>query len=248
MNFIKHYFGESINDKHLFKVVFLAGGPGSGKSFISNLAFAGEPIVFVNQDKFTEMMFKRDNIPLVFDYKNKELGAKQSQTRNRAKELTSKKLLNHVNGMLPLVIDGTGRHYPKIEQQYKAFTNLGYDAYMIFVNTTLDIAKKRNQQRKRKLEDEFVEEAWHNVQDNIGKFQNLFGVSNFVIVDNSKKLTPEEIKTLELQLTRQARKFLNEPLKNPIGKMVINKIKENGGNNISDVSDTIEKNKEKFSL
>ena len=98
------------------------------------------------------------------------------------------------------------------------------------------------------MEDEFVEEAWHSVQDNIGNFQNLFGSENFIIVDNSKNLTPEEIKNLQLQLTRQARKFLNEPLKNPVGKLVIKKLKETGGGNISDISDTIQKNKERFEI
>ena len=249
MKFNEHYyFSESINDKNLFKVVFLAGGPGSGKSFISDLAFKGEPVVFVNQDNFTEIMFKRDGIPLAFNSQDKELSDKQQQTRNRAKELTSQKLLSQVNGMLPMVVDGTGRHYPKIEKQYQSFTNLGYDAYMIFVNTTLDVAKERNQQRERKLEDEFVEEAWHDVQDNIGKFQNLFGNENFTIVDNSKKLDKQEIKDLELKLTRQARKFINEPLKNPTGKAVIRKLQDSGKKNVSDISDTLSQNKERFAL
>ena len=185
---------------------------------------------------------------MAFNSQDKELGDKQQQTRNRAKRLTSDKLLSQVNGMLPLIIDGTGRHYPKIEQQFKAFEGIGYDPYMIFVNTTLDVAKERNQQRERKLETDFVEDAWHNVQDNIGKFQSLFGGENFVIVDNSKRLDKPEIKKLELQLTRQARKFLNEPLKNPIGKAVIRKLKETGGKNISDVSQTLDKNKERFDL
>ena len=248
MIFKEYYFNESINDKNLFKVVFLAGGPGSGKSFISKLAFAGEPVSFVNQDVFTETIFKRDDIPFVYDSKNKEIYAKQKNIRFRAKELTSKRLLNQVNGMLPLVIDGTGRYYPKIATMFDAFKNIGYDSYMIFVNTTLDVAKERNQRRKRKVSDEFLVDAWHNVQDNIGKFQSLFGNENFVVIDNSKILNEKEIKDLERKLTRQSRIFLNGPLKNSIGKIIIKKLQSSGGKYISDISDTLNKNKERFAV
>ena len=248
MIFKEYYFNESINDKNLFKVVFLAGGPGSGKSFISDLAFKGEPVSFVNQDAFTEMIFKRDDIPFVFDTKNQEIYARQAKARERAKELTSKRLLVQVDGMLSLVIDGTGRHYPKIDAMFKAFKNIGYDPYMVFVNTTLDVAKERNKKRKRKVEDKFLVDAWHSVQDNIGKFQSLFGAENFVIIDNSKVLDDKEIKDLELKLTRQSRKFLNEPLKNPIGKIILKKLHQKGGKNISDISKTLEKNPGRFSV
>jgi predicted kinase len=193
-------------------------------------------------------MFKKDDISLIFNTQDQDLANKQQQTRTRAKKLTSKKILNQINGMLPLVVDGTGRHYPKIEQQYKSLTNIGYDAYMIFVNTTLQVAQSRNENRERKLNPKFVEEAWHNVQDNIGKFQDLFGSENFIIVDNSRKLDEKEIRDLEIKLTRQARKFINEPLKNAIGKLVIRKLKESGGKYISDISDTLTQNKERFAL
>ena len=248
MKFNQYYFNESINDKNLFKVVFLAGGPGSGKSFISDLAFKGEPVSFVNQDVFTEMIFKRDDIPFEFDQNKQELYAKQEKTRMRAKDLTSQKLVNQINGMLPLVIDGTGRYYPKIGEMFKAFKDIGYDPYMVFVNTTLDVAKARNLKRERKVDEEFLENAWHKVQDNIGKFQSLFGGENFIIIDNSKELDEKEIKDLELKLTRQSRKFLNEPLKNPIGKIVLKTLKKNGGKYISDVSDTLKRNSGRFAV
>ena len=56
---------------------------------------------------------------------------------------------------------------------------------MIFVNTSLDIAQERNRQRSRTLPEKEVETMWNGVQQNMGKFQRLFGASNMIIVDNN---------------------------------------------------------------
>ena len=56
---------------------------------------------------------------------------------------------------------------------------------MIFVNTSLDTAQERNKMRKRTLPEKQVEVMWNGVQQNMGKFQRLFGASNMIIVDNN---------------------------------------------------------------
>ena len=56
---------------------------------------------------------------------------------------------------------------------------------MIFVNTSLETAQERNKMRKRTLAPKAVESMWNEVQNNIGKFQRLFGAPNFIVVDNN---------------------------------------------------------------
>ena len=56
---------------------------------------------------------------------------------------------------------------------------------MIFVNTSLDTAQERNKKRKRTLPEKQVTVMWNEVQQNIGKFQRLFGGSSMIIVDNN---------------------------------------------------------------
>ena len=63
---------------------------------------------------------------------------------------------------------------------------IGYDVYMIFVNTSLEVALKRNQMRARRIPDAIVITNHKQVQQNIGKLQRIFGSSNFVVVDNNK--------------------------------------------------------------
>ena len=63
---------------------------------------------------------------------------------------------------------------------------IGYDTYMVFVNTSLEVALKRNQMRARKVPDAIVISNHKQVQKNIGLLQRIFGMGNFVVVDNNK--------------------------------------------------------------
>ena len=75
-----------------------------------------------------------------------------------------------------MIIDGTGHVYSKIQKNKKHTESLGYDTYMVFVNTSLEVnSQERNKQRDRVLPDDLLEKSWKDVQNNLGKFQNLFG-------------------------------------------------------------------------
>jgi len=95
---------------------------------------------------------------------------------------------------------------------------MGYDTYMVFVNTSLEVAKQRNQERERRLPEDILVKSWKDVQNNLGRFQSLFG-SNFVIVDNSKFLKPKEAQAKFGKLTKKyIDKFIKRPIRNVIGK------------------------------
>jgi thymidylate kinase len=84
---------------------------------------------------------------------------------------------------------------------------------MIFVNTSLEVALERNKSRKRQLPDELVTDMWNEVQQNIGKFQNLFGGDKMIIVDNSvanSNVLP--------RVEKEVMKRINQPVQNPEGK------------------------------
>ena len=96
--------------------------------------------------------------------------------------------------------------------------HLGYDCYMVAVNTSLDVAKMRNQTRRRALPEDILVKSWQDVQDNLGKFQTLFR-SNFKIVDNSKFLKPEQARAKFSKIMADGiDKFISRPVKNIIGK------------------------------
>ena len=204
---------EGVNDPAIFKAVFLAGGPGSGKSFIAGktgLSALGYRIV--NSDDAFEAAMRKAGMVMspenIFSVKGQTL-------RGRAKELTSKKENLYVQGRLGLVIDGTGKDLEKLKKQVAQIKKIGYDVSMIFVNTDQETALERNRQRERSLPDAEVSQYWKEVQRNIGAFQTLFGQQNFHVVDNSKG---KDYKAETLRAYKAISKFTKAEITNDIAK------------------------------
>ena len=173
---------EGVYDPNIFKAIFLAGGPGSGKSYVVRKTTGGLGMKIVNSDDVYEKMLKDVGL----DTTPEDIYSDQGQEiRVKAKKSVRTMQKNYIAGRLGHIIDGTGKDYDKISKQVSMLKNLGYDCYMIFVNTSLDTAQERNAARKRTLPPKEVEVMWNGVQQNIGKFQRLFGNKNFVIVDNN---------------------------------------------------------------
>lgn len=173
---------EGVYDPNIFKAIFLAGGPGSGKSYVVRRTTGGLGMKIVNSDDIYEKMLKDAGLSAtpedIFSDKGQEI-------RGKAKATTKRMQSNFLEGRLGLIIDGTGKDYDKISKQVAGLKNIGYECYMIFVNTSLDTAQARNKARSRTLPEKEVENMWKAVQQNIGKFQRLFGNANMIIVDNN---------------------------------------------------------------
>ena len=151
---------EGINDPAIFKAIFLAGGPGSGKSYVAGRTIAGRGLKTVNSDNQFELLLKKANLSLQMPEKDADLRA---PIRDRAKAMTAKQKANYIEGRLGLVIDGTARDYKALTDQAKELQQLGYDTYMIFVNTSLDVALKRNAARPRKVPENILTNSWKSV-------------------------------------------------------------------------------------
>ena len=172
---------EGVYDPNIFKAFFLAGGPGSGKSYVVRKTTGGTGLKTVNSDNAFEKLLKDANLSLKMP--DSETDAR-TPVRDRAKEITKKQQKNYLEGRLGLIIDGTGKDYDKIATQSNGLRQLGYDTHLIFVNTSLDVALERNAKRARSVPDSIVIKSWKEVQANIGKFNNHFR-QNLIIVDNN---------------------------------------------------------------
>ena len=106
---------EGVNDPSIFKAVFLAGGPGSGKSFIvGKTALPSIGMRIVNSDPAFEKALAKAGLKMEPDDIFSDAG---QAARGRAKKITSKQQSLYVQGRLGLVIDGTGKDYSKISKQ-----------------------------------------------------------------------------------------------------------------------------------
>ena len=220
---------EGINDPGILKAFFMAGGPGSGKSYVASELFGfikggvssvsyATGLKLVNNDNAFERAIKDAGLEVskLADYaKDEEKWAEVMVLRDKAKGLTKKMQGNYINGRLGQVIDGTGKDFDKIEKMKNQYDNLGYDTYMVFVNTSLDTAMERNRMRDRKLDDSMVKKMWQEVQDNLGKFQKLFGSNNMIIVDNNTSASSADILD---QIEKQIMKRIKDPVQNQLGK------------------------------
>lgn len=203
---------EGINDPAIFKAVFMAGGPGSGKSFaVDNLAFGSLGFKIINSDIAYEAFMKKAGMSTTPENIMSDEG---QELRDKAKTTTDLKQALANNGKLGVVIDGTGRDYDKIQAKVIELKKLGYETAMVFVNTDLETAKARNERRDRTLPEAMVTKMWSEVQKNIGKFQNLFG-KNMYVLDNSDGANIEG----GIQgIYRRMKEFAETPPKNPIAK------------------------------
>ena len=173
---------EGVYDPNIFKAFFLAGGPGSGKSYVVRKTTGGTGLKVVNSDDTFEKLIKDANLSLKMPERET---AQRDPLFKKSKEITGRKQDNYVEGRLGLIIDGTGKDFDLISSQSNELRQLGYDTHMIFVNTSLDVALQRNANRPRTIPDSIVIKSWKSVQANIGKFNNHFK-SEMIIVDNNK--------------------------------------------------------------
>ena len=233
---------EGINDPGILKAVFLAGGPGSGKTYVAKGLF-GIPdrvnvsqtgMKMVNSDKELKYLLNKfgfgtdlDSLPdEVFSNLTNPKDPKYSGLRTFAKELTAQRRKLYQDGRLGMIIDGTGDDFKKIAMEKKELEAVGYDCYMIFVNTTLEVALERNENRDRVLPRHIVEASHREVTKNIGGFQGLFGGSNFLIVDNNEHVDEKKAQKRFNMLVRQVLcKFIKRPIKNKRGLSWIRKNK-----------------------
>ena len=205
---------EGVYDPSILKVFFLAGGPGSGKSYVSGKVTGGLGFRFVNSDSYFENLLRKTNLGLDIDaYKGTPDYDVAMGLRKQAKGLAQKTGENYLDGRIGIIFDGTGSDYNKIADLRNQCIDLGYDTYMLFVNTSLDVALERNQKRARTVPVEVVEEDWYSVQNNKPKYQSLFGSSNFILVDNDK--FNEDVLN---KVWKQIMKISKASIKNPIGK------------------------------
>jgi cytidylate kinase len=214
MKSYEQILSEGLYDPNIFKAFFLAGGPGSGKSFVARNVFTGTGLKLVNSDIVLENSLKKAGLSLSMPDEEQYF---RDILRTRAKAIVDNQIDLYVKGRLGLVIDATGRDYNIISRQFSALQLLGYDCYMVFVNTSLEVALERNAKRERVVPEYITKNSWQSVQNNIGRFQNLFGLTNFVVVDNSK--SEQELVTLTMnKVNSVVRRFLTTPIKSYIAK------------------------------
>lgn len=216
MNFQEFLLTESVNDKGIFKALFVIGSAGAGKSYtISQLNGVITPKI-VNTDRFLEFYAKKLGVKATPDNWT-------SLFREKTKATTEKMTYNYINSMLPLFIDSTSNNAPNILSRAAVLESIGYDIGYVFVNADIETVLKRVESRNatidREVDLDFVKRVHEKVNDDVEYLKSKG--SFFLEIDNSEgELTNEVIQNV----FKKAQGFFNSELKNPIGKRTIAKL------------------------
>ena len=210
---------EGVHDKGIFKAMFLAGGPGSGKDFVLDNTLAGHGLTEINSDKALEYLMDKENL----DKRMPDNEEKQRDViRSKAKGMTELRQKLALNGRNGLIINGTGDDYEKIKRIKEKLELLGYETSMITVNTRDDVSALRNiqrgQQGGRTVPEKIRKQKWDAVQQARPKLAELFK-GNYIEFDNSEDLRnahPDIIDAKKQEMDdifKQVQKFVNKPPK-----------------------------------
>lgn len=208
---------EGVYDKNIFKAFFLAGGPGSGKSWVSARTLMGQGMKVINSDDGFENYAKKVGLELKMTNMSAFQTKQKNFLRTRAKRGTMSMHQHAIDGRLGMIMDSTARDTARIEAEAQSMRYLGYDTYMVFVNTTLEVALKRNELRPRSVPEPIVINSHRQIQKNIPKLRAIFGSKNFVEVDNSV-----EAEDVNIKVYKEIQKLVRSKPSSPMAQAWIN--------------------------
>jgi len=208
------FITESVNDNGIFKAVFLSGLPGAGKSSIISKVNDGavDPQV-INTDRTYEFLLNKNNTTA--NATAWELFGPRSKVMNKSV------LFNAINAMRPMFIDGTSANSGSLIRRSGLLESMGWDVAMIYVNIELETAIERIQQRERKVDTDFVQHIYAEMEANKAFYKSKFG-SNFIEVDNNAN----NFNALESKTYNTSNAFFSSNIKNPIANKHINALRD----------------------
>jgi hypothetical protein len=215
---------EGVHDKAIFKAVFLAGGPGSGKDYVLDNTLAGHGLTEINSDKALEYLMDKKGLDKTMPASEK---IERDVTRGKAKSVTELRERLALYGRNGVIINGTGDDAEKIKRIKGRLEELGYDTSMIMVNTRDEVSAMRNVERGqrggRTVPETIRKEKWQSVQNARVDLGKIFG-DKYIEFDNSEDLRsahPDIVNAKKkelLDIYKQFQKFVSTPPKSKQAK------------------------------
>lgn len=218
------YLIEGVHDHGIFKAVFLAGAPGSGKDFVLKKALDGHGFTEINSDKAHEHLMDKHKLDKKMPEHQQE---KNGKLADRAKSLTDLRQRLAIHGRNGLIINSTGSNLEQVKKIKGMLEDLGYDSKMVFVDASDNVSRNRNVERGqrggRMIPEKQRAEKWRQAQDARVHYSKMFGGEHYHEFNNDEDLrhnSDSEVhgqKTKELEdLHKTVRKFSQQPPKSPV--------------------------------
>lgn len=193
------FLQEGRHDPYNYKVVFMAGSPGSGKTTIRRKIF-GPDIKVVDVDALAALVAKKTQEQQQPELPAHPLAGQAERFRQ-----------SWLRQGLGMVIDGTGRNFLDYQQKRQQFQSYGYDTAMILVRTPLKAAQqnaaRRQEQTGREVDPYYLDTTWQQVENNRDSYRELFGKTYWEITNWGPTAASETS-----QVARQVRQWLTTPV------------------------------------
>jgi predicted ABC-type ATPase len=202
-------FSEGVEDPYIFKAIFMAGGPGSGKSEFRNAIFSGTGMKIIDPDEIRSMFLKL-NKPGDYDVYG---------------DIVRKQRKNYLEQRLGVIFDTTAGWFPSVLKTTQQFKSIGYDVGMVYVYAPVEIAKKRVDRRAeitgRTVPDDVFHDRHQGLQSNIQNYKNLFGDAFWTIDNSIDSTNSSRISTKNTSVIRQVKSWLRLPPSTEVAKQWI---------------------------
>lgn len=206
------------------KAIFIAGAPGSGKTYLMpHLLPTHFKYALYNVDLYQEHLLKVNGL---FENNEREIAIRKElqiehpkATLTELDKLTQSKIASIIATSmaisqkcmredfeqmilkkLPIVIDRPGNRPSTIREDKKRLEKSGYETIMVIVYVSPLTALQRNQLRGRHVHPPRLLDAWIECMKNIATYKKLFG-ENFFLVQNDSASFEITAKELESYLT-----------------------------------------------
>lgn len=193
---------EGLYDKGIFKAIIIVGGPGSGKSFVSNKLSEGLPLNKVNIDSVFEFLHKKHNQDINY---TSDTGKHLYQ---KSRKIIASKMNSFINGRLGLIIDTTGQNTVKLEQVKKELELEGYEVRIVIVKADLEVAIKRNQERNRKVDINYLLYVFQKMKKIHQSILTTFQPEHIIVINNNEDQDLSSI-------WKKIRNWVHTPVDNP---------------------------------
>ena len=171
-------------NRGMFKAVFVTGGPGSGKDIILREAIAEQKSIEIN-------------LLQAFQY----LADKQ-----KLSEKTDDYRRNAIRNRKPLIINGPADKQNEMFWVKEELEELGYDTMMIFVESSDEVSKIRNEKLTKMIAESTRKVKWKQAQESKEQYQNSF--EQFISLNNSGSL--EEIEEDITDIYQKINNFIED--------------------------------------
>jgi 8-oxo-dGTP pyrophosphatase MutT (NUDIX family)/predicted ABC-type ATPase len=199
MTDLPSHLQEGVHDPYIFKALFMAGAPGSGKSTVRDQLFGGMGLKLVDADEVRRAYL---NLGKGGDYD--VYGA-----------IVRKQRQNYAEQRLGIIMDTTAWWPSSIFDTTQQLRALGYDVGMLHVfvplNMSLQRAQARAERTGRVVPEQEIIKRYQGLHDNVRNYAELFG-DQFWFVDNTG-----DHPRLDL-VRRHLLQWLRTPVNNPVAR------------------------------